>query len=260
MTRLIPLLATGVLFVGLAACGSTAGEPVPSGASPSGDAASATDSPSPAASPTPDKATQCPTATVGEVDPEEIVSARANIFGAGHNVAPDPEGGGGGVLPPVRMLPAGSARVLTFPSVTGCVTPIDGMAGWNGPAGDSGDFGGTNVESYDGIAGLVWGGSGMFLTGVFLGDEEPSDPAPERLVYTRGPGDLAAVTKPEIGQTFYIGDGVDSKTQALRRYQVPAEATRLFLGFVDSYLYVGDPGWYGNNRGQLHVVTHVDVE
>lgn len=40
-----------------------------------------------------------------------------------------------------------------------------------------------------------------------------------------------------------------------RSYKVPAGATRLYLGFADGYLYVGHPGWYGNNAGQLSVTV-----
>jgi len=92
----------------------------------------------------------------------------------------------------------------------------------------------------------------MFLVGVFLGDDPPSDPAPRRLNFTkRERFDLLA---PQIGQTFLIGDGQG------RTYRVPKGATRLFLGFADAYTYQGNPGWYDNNAGRLMVTVHVAKE
>lgn len=120
----------------------------------------------------------------------------------------------------------------------------------NGPEGDL--FGPTDVESFEGISGIVDGHNGMFLVGVFLSDSAPSDPAPARLDFTDGePFDML---EPEIAQTFLIGDGVG------RRFRVPPAATRLFLGFADAYLYRGKPGYYGNNSGTLEVSVEVTNE
>jgi hypothetical protein len=105
------------------------------------------------------------------------------------------------------------------------------------------------VNSYEGISGLVHGGNGMFLAGVFLSDDPPSEPSPERLDFTKNEDfdELA----PEIGQTFVIGDGQG------RRYLVPDDATRLFLGFIDAGLFQGDPGSYNNNAGELLVTAEL---
>ena len=56
---------------------------------------------------------------------------------------------------------------------------------------------------------------------------------------------------PRIGQTFFVGSGRG------RSFRVPARATRLFVGFADGYLYVGAPGWYGNNGGELTVTAEL---
>jgi hypothetical protein len=182
------------------------------------------------------------------------VPARANIFGAGHDVPPDPGGGGPGVLPPVVRLPPGDGHVLTFPQVVGSVNPIaaDGLrpgADFVGPAGDGGRFGTTDVASFDGISGVIHRKNGMFLVGVFLADAAPSTVAPARLDFTEHrPSD---VITPEIGQTFLVGDGHGAPIP------VPEGATRLFLGFADSFLYQGQPGWYGNNDGRLTVTVRV---
>ena len=87
----------------------------------------------------------------------------------------------------------------------------------------------------------------MFLTGVFLADGPPRRPAPARLDVTRR--ERYRSLAPRIAQTFYVGSGKGSTVR------VPAGATRLFLGFADGYLYVGPPGWYGNNGGALSVTV-----
>jgi hypothetical protein len=178
-------------------------------------------------------------------DPTRKVSAEANIFGAGRDVPPAPGLGGRGVLPPVWLLPEGS-RFVTFPSVTGRVNPIEEEDDWNGPAGDG--VGPTDVESFEGISGIVHQFNGMFLVGVFLTDAPPSKPAPPRLDFTTREFDLLA---PRIGQMFLIGDGEGHK------YRVPSGATRLFVGFADAFGYQGAPGWYENNAGNLTVTVAI---
>jgi hypothetical protein len=185
------------------------------------------------------------------------VPATANIFAAGLDAPPAPGGGGGGVLPPVSVLPTGQSRVVTFPRVTGRVNPITMYPDWNGPDGDK--IGPTDVRSFQGISGIVHRNNGMFLVGVFLTDAPPSNPARPRFDFSafeaadseQWVGQEFDRLAPEIGQTFFIGDGKG------RTYVVPAEATRLFLGFADAYLYVGCPGWYGNNSGYLTVKVKV---
>lgn len=189
----------------------------------------------------------------GAIGPSQVVSATANIFGAGREVAPAPGEGGAGALPPVWALPRGST-VVTFPCVIGEVTPNANQMLRNGPGGDRLGAGGenTDVTSHEGISGIVNRGNGMFVVGVFLTDVEPSDPAPDRLDFTDAE-DFEQLA-PEIGQTFLIGDGVG------RTYQVPAGATRVFVGFADALLYEGAPGWYGNNAGKLDVTVAVEAD
>ncbi len=177
----------------------------------------------------------------------KTVLAQANIFGAGRAAAPDPGGGGGGVLPPVWHLAKGSARVVTFPRITGKVTPIVGEVPRNGPDGDH--RGPTNIESLQGISGIMDFTNGMFLVGVFLTDSVPKQPAPPRIDFTET--EQFHVLAPRIGQTFFIGHGKG------RSYRVPPAATRLFVGFADGFFYQGAPGWYGNNAGRLQVTVRV---
>lgn len=196
---------------------------------------------------------RCPTDTLGTEDPTGFVPGRANIFGAGHAVAPQPAGDGGGYLPPVWPLPAGTSRIVTFPEVIGCVNPTSdvGSGGkWNGPDGDH--VGRTDVTSYGGISGIVYQHNEMFLVGVFLSDSEPTGDGPGRLEFKDG--QVFDLLEPELGQTFLIGDGVG------HRYRAPAGATRLFLGFADADAFQGPPGLYYNNAGELHVTVKIVVE
>jgi hypothetical protein len=177
-----------------------------------------------------------------------MVSGQANIFGAGSESAPAPGGESGGVVPSPVELTEG-ASVVTFPTITGTVSPMESVVGRNGPAGDR--VGVTDITSYEGISGIVDRRTGMFLVGVFLADDAPSAPPPERLDFTKGEG--FTTLAPEIAQTFFIGDGRG------RTYRVPHGATRLFLGFADAYsdghFYQGRPGFYGNNGGRLCVAV-----
>ena len=231
MTRLAPLLVIGALSSGLAACGDS---DEPSGAA-------ARKAPAPSA-----------TAVVaeGELGRPTAVPAQANLYGAGLDQPPAPGSGGPGVPPPSWRLPDGVRRVVTFPSATGRVTPIAGNAPENGPEGDH-QAGGTDVESFGGISGIVHHRNGMFLAGVFLTDDPPSGPAPKRLDFTKR--ERFDSLSPRLAQTFLIGNGKG------RAYDVPKGATRLFLGFADGYYYTGPPGWYGNNAGELSVTVDMAV-
>ena len=228
----------GVLAACLVASGCSSPEESAPGESTPAASGSAT---SPSAEPT--------------IDPSVvIVPALSNIFGAGQETAPDPGGGGAGIVPPELPLPSGT-RIVTFPSVTGEVSPIE-MVGYNGPGGDLTSD--TDVESFGGISGIIHHSNGMFLVGVFLTDDLPADPAPARLDFTDG--EQFGLLKPEIGQTFFIGDGVE------RRYRLPPGATRLFLGFVNAYtpgdplhLTHGEPGYYDNNAGELEVKVDLAI-
>jgi HYR domain len=192
-------------------------------------------------------ATSAGTASADTSAPRSIL-ATANIFGAGYSDAPGEAGGGAGTMPPGWRLPAGTGRVVAFPSVTGTVNPIAGVTPYNGPEGDGArGTGAMDVESWRGISGLLDAKNCMFLVGVFIGDGEPALPAPPRLDFTdRERFDTLA---PLVGQTFFIGDGKG------RRYLVPDGATRLYVGFAEAFFCAGKPGYYGNNAGRLEVVA-----
>lgn len=251
-------MRTTLLIMSLWLAGCTGGvTPAESPPAESPPALETSHSPSPHISPSQaasasSPAPVCEPEDAGAVEPPQVVPAKANIFGAGHEVAPAPGGGGGGKLPPVWELPRDST-VVTFPCISGEVSPNIGQSLHNGPGGDRNGAGGenTDVKSYEGISGIVNRGNGMFLVGVFLTDAEPSDPAPDRLDFTDAE-DFDQLA-PEIGQTFLIGDGVG------RTYRVPAGATRLYVGFADAFLYGGAPGFYDNNYGEFEVSVAVEA-
>lgn len=189
------------------------------------------------------------------------VQGTANIFGAGHDTPPAPDGGGGGTLPTLLNIPEGlGGGWVEFGAITGVVSCCDSLdfAG-NGPDGGPYASGDTDVTSFGGISGLVHSGKTMFLAGVFVNDNEPSDPAPARLVYddiTDGSSNYS----PELNQTFFIGDGQGDALPftdiggVTQKFFIPAGATRLYLGFVDAYEFgnpTDPPGYYNDNVGQL---------
>ena len=185
-----------------------------------------------------------------------VVDGKSNIFGAGRQIPPDPGGGGGGILPPLYEFPPGSNLLLTFSSVEGevsCDRLGPAVSGFNGPDGGLFASGTTDILSWEGISGIRHDGATLFLVGVFLDDTLPADPAAERLDFTDAT-DFAEVF-PELGQAFFIGDGLTGTgTGDSQRFHVPAAATRLFLGFADAWAF-GDPtslpGSYDDNAGSL---------
>jgi hypothetical protein len=232
----LPLLAAMVVVV--AGCGQAG---VASSAPSPRESATA----SPSLAPSPSTAmtlSPAPSVALCDAGPGEVavhVPSQSNLFGSGSTLTPAPGGGGGGVSPPLVDLPGGDVLV-TFPCVEGLTDCCEGDPS-TGPSGTS-EYG-TDVESTRTIAGLVMDDRSMFLAGVFLTDDPPKAPPPDRL-------DLTGMTTfdrytPALGQTFYIGDGVGQS------FVPPDGATRLYLGFVDARFFQGEPGFYANNRGSL---------
>ncbi|HKN22082.1 MAG TPA: hypothetical protein VJX73_11725 [Terracidiphilus sp.] len=182
------------------------------------------------------------------------VSAKANIFAAGHAKPEDPGGGGAGVMPPFVKFPAGPGKILTFTTVSGQVSCCGGGSTFNGP--DGGTSYQTSVLPYKGISGITDTKRSMFLVGVFVSDTEPKDPAPKALNVTGTEG-LASFS-PLLQQLFFIGDGLTGTgTGSAQQFHVPANATRLFLGFVDASSFGGNHGYYDDNVGELTVALEV---
>jgi hypothetical protein len=173
------------------------------------------------------------------------VNATDNIFGAGStsNPTPEPAGFGGGTPAEVHALSPGVGRLLTINAVSGTVSLTPGY-----PSDGSGNHTfSTAIIAYGGISGVSEARSG-FLVGVFLSDSDPSSAMPPASGLDQ-PSDLTPAA-PQLGQLFYIGDG-KSVAGTPENYQVPAGATRLYLGFADAFNYRGAPGAYGDNSGSL---------
>jgi hypothetical protein len=184
----------------------------------------------------------------------ETVPATSNIWGAGHVVPPGPAGGGAGTLPTMIELPCGVDRTLRFTAVTGQID-YGGCCVPNGP--DGVPFAPCEILPWGGISGMLID-QGRFLTGVFLDDSEPVDPAPGSLDFT-GSIDFASVG-PDLGQTFFVGDGLTGTgAGSLQEFLVPDGATRLFLGVYDFYQCLGLPGGYGDNSGQFELSWSIEA-
>ena len=185
------------------------------------------------------------------------ISSQANVFGAGHASPPAPGGNGAGTLPPVVSLPAGSARVVRFPSLTGTAFASCSNAVSNGPDGSCNALG-TDIASVSGIAGLISAANNM-VVGVFLGPAEPADPAPARLDFRpTALGQTFADLSPALRQVFFIGDG-RAPGGALQRFHAPAGATRLFVGIADSFDFSGSVCCYADNSGGFEGTVDVSA-
>ena len=197
-----------------------------------------------------------PVAAHGISQPVSI-SSQANVFGAGHASPPAPGGNGAGTLPPVVSLPAGSARVVRFPSLTGTAFASCSNAVSNGPDGSCNALG-TNVASVGGLAGLI-SAANMMVVGVFLGPDEPADPAPARLDFRpTALGQSFADLSPGLEQAFFIGDGKTSGG-ALQRFHAPAGASRLFVGIADGFDFQGSVCCYADNSGGFEGTVDVSA-
>ncbi|MFZ4575469.1 MAG: hypothetical protein ACOYN0_13810 [Phycisphaerales bacterium] len=187
---------------------------------------------------------------------EVFVDGKCNIFGAGLATPPSPGGGGGGVRPVFLSLVGHSSTYVELTGVTGSVTagvtfPLNGADGGTSASGT------TDVLSFGGISGIVHANRTLFLTGLFLGPANASDPAPARLDVTNA--NSLPEFSPLLAQTFFMGDGLDAGGN-LQRFNIPAGATRFYLGFVDA-LDFGNPtdlpGHYNDNGGGLLVTTNI---
>lgn len=188
-----------------------------------------------------------------------IVDGVDNIYGAGHSVAPSPSGEGGGTLPPSVSITPGAGQFVTFTNITGSITYFGDL---NAPSyADGNPFNVVrDVSSYGGISGIITP-TRMPIIGVFLTASEPLNPAPSRLDFTlSGLGTSFTTLSPEIGQTFFIGDGLTGTgTGSIQKFMIPVAATRVFLGFADTRGEPGDgAGSFFNNAGSFNVDVQIN--
>ena len=160
----------------------------------------------------------------------------ANIFGAGSARPPAPAGGGAGVLPRGK-LPAPHKR-RHLPRGHWESQPDRRHGRTTAPPG---------TASARRTSSPTAGSRGSCTAGTACSSSACSSRrragrnAPPRLDFT----------KRESARSRRGSARRSSWATARRACQVPDGATRLYLGFADGYLYVGPPGWYDNNGGEL---------
>ena len=120
----------------------------------------------------------------------------------------------------------------------------------SGPDGDVP----KDVFAVGGISGFV--GLGAALVAVFLDDAIPAFGPPAALDFSAaGLGTSFTDLAPELGQVFFVGDGLTGTgTGARQRFVAPAGATRVFVGVMDGAIPGGAPGYYTDNVGSYEVV------
>jgi len=178
------------------------------------------------------------------------VQATADVYSAGHAGLPAtiyP-----GTFAPSDTFVAGPNQVLTFSSVTGLVGCNFSIT--NGPDGTCFPGVSTTVTSYGGLSGISVKDANFFLVGVFLNSTEPSGSGPSVLHYNYGTPDSLNTTdssfSPLDNQVFFIGDGLTGTGSGQEQvFNIPTDATRLYLGFADSFDSV--PSYYADNVGSL---------
>ncbi|MCX6066076.1 MAG: hypothetical protein NT121_10020 [Chloroflexi bacterium] len=112
----------------------------------------------------------------------------------------------------------------------------------------------AQIDSFGGIS--AYQGPSGALTGVFLTDVIPLEPAPDLINFkTDGIGKDFARLDPQIGQVFLIGDGVNSAGKP-QVFAAPAGATRLFIGLVDAVAFYGTPTCYADNVGSFNYTVN----
>lgn len=175
-----------------------------------------------------------------------LIDGRADIYSSGLTKA-DP--GRGGTLPALLTLVDGGGYV-TFSAVKGVVGCMEGAT--TPPDGGDCAGGDTEITAANGISGIVDHQHSQFLVGLFLGPLASSK-APAALDFSESAhGESFAELAPQLGQTFYIGDG-STKSGLNQRFVIPAGATRFYLAFADASAFRGTPGSYGDNTGGFSV-------
>jgi len=148
---------------------------------------------------------------------------------------------------PVRVTGFQPGDVLTF-AVTGSMSynggtptdPPDGKSGSNTTIGP----GPKLLGPYGNFTITLGQYTGPFnaLLGVFLAGRQPAT-QPPALDFSTGTGIGFTALAPQIGQVFFIGDGLTGTgTGRAQKFTAPVGATTLYLGGADGYCYAGNTG------------------
>jgi len=154
---------------------------------------------------------------------------------------------------PVSVDVDGAGKV-SFPSVEGDVSACTSCEP-ESPDGGSLSFGSTGITGFNGIAGVTFADRTLFVVGVFVGDDQPTQP--DDAVVDLSGADDETTQEPELGEPFFIGDG-ETGDGDLQQVVVPDDATTLYLGFADAYGFIGAPGAYGDNDGTVDIEVTID--
>ncbi len=191
-----------------------------------------------------------------------VVNANMDIYRAGgYNDGSD------GVAPVVYTFRAGGTRTITFTSTGGGWTCQNGYPDYSADGETSGYCftagGPTNFDSIGPLSGYHLTDFTGAMAGVFLEDNLPTSAPPALRFYVSNSsqGGIPTSTQtlsPEIGQVFFIGDGLTgSGSGSLQVFAVPPTATHLYLGYVDNCRAPGNtiPGCYSDNSGSINAVV-----
>lgn len=150
------------------------------------------------------------------------------------------------------QLPLGLVgdELIRFAGVGGLVahTSAGGQPLQSGPDGDDTLI--LNVSAELGIAGLRMPAGA--LLGVFLPDTTNTGSAPGALDFTTPSSRDFDRLSPALFEPFFIGDGLRIDGSTVQEFEVPAGATRLFLG-------IADPDAWASNGGAFDATVEQEV-
>lgn len=189
--------------------------------------------------------------TGGETKQVEV-PATANIYLIGASDDTEAQLSDPGTKP--VSLDVDGAGTVAFPSVDGDVGACSGCEP-ESPDGGNLSFGSTAITGFNGIAGVTFADRTLFVVGVFVGDDQPSQPA-DAVVALSGADD-EVTQEPDLGEPFFVGDGETGDGEA-QEIVVPDGAKTLYLGFADAFGFVGAPGAYGDNEGSVDIEVTID--
>lgn len=136
------------------------------------------------------------------------------------------------------------ASIPTLVPGSGLAFQVTGNARNGASEPYAGPSGGSNTSHRGGAENGVSGFSGPInaLIGVFLSSERPDISAPpaDANFNTAASRNFSSLS-PALKQVFYIGDGRNAEGN-LQTFVVPAGATRLFLGTMDGFQWLGNGG------------------
>ncbi len=160
-------------------------------------------------------------------------------------------------LPPGFTVSAGDVIKVLDPA-DGGISFFNGYGGtMYGPDGN-GTPGSSSISSFGGISGYL--GTQGALVGLFLDNAIPDGAAPARLDFSNtGLGVDFDTLSPDLGQVFFIGDGVTS-LNVFQEFIAPVGATRLFVGITDAFGFNGAPGAFDDNDGSYRIKIGINED